>query len=95
MWKSSGSTGKPGIYVQDGNALATFDVLMALHLDPVRFATQYSWDLLARGGRVALVAATGDHFASIASWQRVSQSSPWIAARGFSIMTRCRGSLRS
>jgi phenylacetate-CoA ligase len=85
VWKSSGSTGEPGIYVQDGNALATFDALMAVHLDRVRLAAQ-SWDLLARGGRAALVAATGDHFASIASWQRVCQSSPWIAARGFSIM---------
>ena len=86
VWKSSGTTGEPGIYVQDGDALATFDALMAVHLDPIRFAAQYSWDLVARGGRAALVAATGDHFASIASWQRVCQSSPWIAARGFSIM---------
>jgi phenylacetate-coenzyme A ligase PaaK-like adenylate-forming protein len=59
---------------------------MAVHLDLIRFATQYSWELMARGGRAALVAATGDHFAGIASWQRVCQSSPWIAARGFSIM---------
>jgi phenylacetate-coenzyme A ligase PaaK-like adenylate-forming protein len=86
IWKSSGSTGEPGIYVQDGEALATFDALMAVHLDPMRFVSRYSWDLLARGGRAALVAATGDHFASIASWQRVCQSSPWIAARGFSIL---------
>ena len=42
--------------------------------------------MLTRGGRAALVAATGEHFASIASWQRVCQSSPWVAARGFSIM---------
>jgi phenylacetate-CoA ligase len=86
VWKSSGSTGEPGIYVQDADALETFDALMAVHLDPMRFATQHSFELLARGGRAALVAATGDHFASIASWQRVCQNSPWIAARGFSIM---------
>jgi phenylacetate-coenzyme A ligase PaaK-like adenylate-forming protein len=86
IWKSSGSTGEPGIYVQDADALATFDALMAVHLDPVRFASRHSWELVARGGRAALVAATGDHFASIASWQRVCQSSPWISARGFSIL---------
>jgi phenylacetate-CoA ligase len=86
VWKSSGSTGTPGIYVQDAKALATFDALMAVRLEPLRFAAQHSWELLAGGGRAALVAATGDHFASIASWQRVCQSSPWIAARGFSIM---------
>jgi phenylacetate-coenzyme A ligase PaaK-like adenylate-forming protein len=86
IWKSSGSTGTPGIYVQDADALATFDALMAVHLEPLRFAARHSWELLAGGGRAALVAATGDHFASVASWQRVCQSSPWIAARGFSIM---------
>jgi len=86
IWKSSGSTGEPGVYVQDADALATFDALMAVHLDPMRFASRHSWDLLANGGRAALVAATGDHFASIASWQRVYQSSPWISARGFSIL---------
>ena len=90
VWKSSGSTGTPGIYVQDADALATFDALMAVHLEPLRFAAQHSWELLAGGGRAALVAATGDHFASIASWQRVCQSSPWIAARGFSIMDPLR-----
>jgi phenylacetate-CoA ligase len=86
VWKSSGSTGVPGIYVQDEDALATFDALMFAHLDRVRFAAQHSWQLLTRGTRAALVAATGDHFASIASWQRVCRSSPWIAARGFSIL---------
>jgi putative adenylate-forming enzyme len=86
VWKSSGSTGEPGIYVQDGDSLATFDALMAAHLDRLRFAAQNSWELLARGGRAALIAATGDHFASIASWQRVCQNSPWIQARGFSIL---------
>jgi phenylacetate-CoA ligase len=86
VWKSSGSTGEPGIYVHDGDSLATFDALMAAHLDRLRFAAQNSWELLARGGRAALIAATGDHFASIASWQRVCQNSPWIQARGFSIL---------
>ena len=86
VWKSSGSTGEPGIYVQDPDALATFDALMAVHLDPVRFASQVAFDILARGGRAALVVATGDHFASIASWQRVCQGNPAISARGFSIL---------
>ena len=86
IWKSSGSTGEPGIYVQDGDALETFDALMAAHLDPVRYAAAHAWRIAARGGRAALIAATGDHFASIASWRRLTRNSPWIAARGFSIM---------
>ena len=86
VWKSSGSTGTPGIYVQDAEALATFDALMAVHLSPLRFAMEHPWEMLSGSGRAALVAATGDHFASIASWRRVCQASPWIEARGFSIM---------
>ena len=86
VWKSSGTTGEPGIYVQDDDALATFDALMAVHLDPPQFAARYSWPIFLGGARAALVAATGDHFASIASWQRLCQGNPWMAARGFSIM---------
>ncbi len=86
LWKSSGSTGEPGIYVQDGDALETCDALMAVHLDPARFTAAHAWRIAARGGRAALIAATGDHFASIASWQRLTRNSPWIAARSFSIM---------
>ena len=78
VWKSSGSTGTPGIYVQDADALATFDALMAVHLGPLRFAMEHPWEMLAGSGRAALVAATGDHFASIASWRRVCQASPWV-----------------
>ena len=90
VWKSSGSTGTPGIYMQDADALATFDALMAVQLEPLRFAVRHSWEVLAGGGRAALVAATGEHFASIASWRRVCQSSPWVAARAFSIMDPLR-----
>jgi phenylacetate-CoA ligase len=86
VWKSSGSTGEPGVFVQDADALATFDALMAAPVDPMRLADQYPWERLPHGGRAALVAATGEHFASIASWRRICRSVPWIAARGFSIM---------
>jgi phenylacetate-CoA ligase len=86
IWKSSGTTGEPGIYVQDGDALATFDALMAAHLDPVRLISRFTWPLVFGGGHAALVAATGDHFASIASWRRLTGNSPWMTARSFSIM---------
>ena len=42
------------------------------------------------GGRAALIAATGDHFASIASWERVCRANPWNNARGFSVMQPLR-----
>jgi phenylacetate-CoA ligase len=86
VWKSSGSTGVPGVYVQDPDALATFDALMAVHLESGGVTAQHLWNFVIRGGRAALVVATGDHFASIASWQRISHDNPAISARGFSIL---------
>ena len=86
VWKSSGSTGEPGIFVQDELALATYDALIAIQLSAGRLVGPYAWGLFARGGRAALIAATGDHFASIASWQRVCRGSPWPNARAFSIL---------
>jgi hypothetical protein len=94
VWKSSGSTGEPGIYLQDEDALSTFDALMAVHLDPLRFASTHSWDLLASGGRAALVAATGDHFAGIASWQRCAKAAPGFRHAAFPFSSRSRNSSR-
>jgi phenylacetate-coenzyme A ligase PaaK-like adenylate-forming protein len=39
-----------------------------------------------QGARAALIAATGDHFASIASWQRYFGARPWLHARAFSVL---------
>ena len=86
VWKSSGSTGEPGIFVQDNGALSTYDALLAVQLQSAQLAGSYTWGLVAQGGRAALIAATGDHFASIASWQRVCRGGPWPNARVFSVM---------
>jgi phenylacetate-coenzyme A ligase PaaK-like adenylate-forming protein len=86
IWKSSGSTGEPGIFVQDRAALATYDALLAVQLQSAAWAGGYLQGLVARGGRAALIAATGDHFASISSWQRICRGSPWPNARAFSVM---------
>lgn len=86
VWKSSGSTGVPGIFVQDDEALATFDALIAQPPDPAQLAARHGWPFVVPHGRAALVTAIGDHFAGIASWRRLCQGSPWIAARAFSIL---------
>jgi putative adenylate-forming enzyme len=86
VWKSSGSTGEPGIYVQDRDAVSTYDALLIVQLQSLQVVARYVWSLAANGGRAALVAATGDHFASIASWQRVCRGMPWPSARAFSVM---------
>ena len=90
IWKSSGSTGEPGIFVQDAAALSTYDALLAVQLNSPQLAGRYALGLLTHGGRAALIAATGDHFASIASWQRVCRGSPWPNARAFSVMDPLR-----
>ena len=85
IWKSSGSSGETGIYVQDRAALSVYDSLLAVQMQSARVATRYAWGFFAQGGRAALVVATGDHFASIASWQRVCRGTPWPNARAFSV----------
>ncbi len=85
VWKSSGTSGEPGIFVQDEAALTTYDALIGVQLQTAQLAGRYAWGLLARGGRAALIAATGDHFASIASWQHVRSRSPWSNSRAFSV----------
>ena len=85
IWKSSGSTGEPGVYLHDARALAIYDAMLAMELRSTNLATHYAWGLLAQGGRAALVAATGDHFASIASWQRACRGPARPNTRAFSV----------
>ena len=86
VWRSSGSTGEPGIFVQDANALAVYDALLALQMPSMPLAARCAWGLFVNGGRAALIAATGDHFASVVSWERVCRGNPWPNARVFSVM---------
>ena len=86
VWKSSGTTGEPGIYVQDREALGTYDALVAAQLCSPRLLPRCALGSFGKGGRAALIAATGDHFASITSWQRVCHANPWLDARGFSVL---------
>ena len=85
VWKSSGSTCEPGVFVQDDRALTIYDALVAVQLSSLALAGSCVAGMFG-GGRAALVAATGDHFASIASWERACRAAPRLAARGFSIM---------
>ena len=86
IWKSSGTTGHEGIFVQDDEALGIYDALLAVQLATPDLAARIVAGSTFRGGRAALIAATGDHFASITSWQRVCRSAPGMDARGFSVM---------
>ena len=87
IWESSGSTGQPGLFVQDEAALTVYDALEA-----TRRPNPRPWarllDPWALSERFAFVAATGGHFATQVSVQRLRASNAWLAqhCRSFSIL---------
>lgn len=87
IWTSSGSTGHPGIYVQDEGALAVYDALLVTRF-PRSCGIGSPFRTLFGGGRFAMVAALGGHFAGVVSWERLRRESPWMAAttRAFSVL---------
>jgi phenylacetate-CoA ligase len=87
VWASSGTTGEPGYFVHDPDALALYDALEWQRFRGVRSASDLAHQLIA-GDRYAMVAATGGHFAGIATVERMRRSVPWLAAslRGFSLL---------
>ena len=86
VWTSSGTTGEPGIFVQDEQSLAAFDALDALRLHggPSALLPWPAWGALPR---YAFVAATGGHFAGVASIARLQRMAdavalmPWLVPK--------------
>lgn len=85
-WKSSGTSGPPGIFVHDADAIAIYDALLAAQLRDICWSASAAARVLASGGRAALVVATGEHFASVTSWERMCRAFPAMGARCFSIL---------
>lgn len=85
VWESSGSSGVPGLFVQDPHAMAVYDALEALRRPP---GWQRWLDALGLGQRLAFVGATGGHFASAVSVERLRRDVPGLAQRlrGFSFL---------
>jgi len=83
VWESSGTSGQPGMFVQDAQSMAVYDALEALR----RNSPQHWLEPLRPGERIAFLGATSGHFASIVSLQRLRQLNPWLAqcCRSFSI----------
>ncbi|MDL9999316.1 phenylacetate--CoA ligase family protein [Variovorax sp. J22P240] len=72
VWESSGSCGEPGLFVQDGRAMAVYDAL-EFWRGPTLQRMANPWSL---GERVAFVGATGGHFASMVSIERLRRLNP-------------------
>ena len=97
VWESSGTSGQPGVFVQDAQALAVYDALEAVrHRVPSRgggggrglLSAFAALDMLGGSDRHALVTATGGHFASVVSFERLRRINPWLgaASRSFSLL---------
>ena len=84
VWESSGSSGTPGIFVQDASAMAVYDALEALRR-PVLRPLQRMLDPWGMHERMAFVGAIGGHFASTVSIERLRRLNPLLAARIHSI----------
>ncbi len=73
VWTSSGTTGEPGIFVQDAQSLAVFDALDSLRLQHLSSPAQ-PWPMWGQRQRFAFVAAIGGHFAGVVSFERLRRS---------------------
>jgi phenylacetate-coenzyme A ligase PaaK-like adenylate-forming protein len=86
VWKSSGSTGNPGLFVNDGDALARYSALVFRQLWSLPMASQCAVGFLTAAGRAVLIAATDDHFASIAAWRHACGLGAMLPAKTMSIL---------
>lgn len=86
VWTTSGTSGEPGIFLHDADALAVYDALEMFRFR--RLASPVELALAATGERFAMVAATGGHFAGVATVERLRRAYPWLAAttRAFTLL---------
>ena len=87
VWTSSGSTGVPGIFVHDADALAVYDALELLRFRGLSVGPLPAGPFLA-SERYAMVAAIEGHFAGIATVERLRRTFPLLApwVRAFSVL---------
>jgi phenylacetate-coenzyme A ligase PaaK-like adenylate-forming protein len=79
-WESSGSSGTPGMFVQDASAMAVYDALEALRRPPAGDLRQWldPWGL---AGTTVFVGATDGHFASNVALERLRRLNPLLRDR--------------
>ncbi|MDM0073739.1 phenylacetate--CoA ligase family protein [Variovorax sp. J2P1-59] len=76
VWESSGSTGEPAMFAQDAKAMAVYDAL-EFWRGPALQRTTNPWSIPER---IAFVGATGGHFASWVSMERLRRLNPAMAS---------------
>ena len=88
---TSGTTGTPGIFLHDPEALQIYRALLMVRGQEAWLPLQHLKTLLHTGLRHALVVATGGHFGSLAWTEWLRRQHPWLFAqiiptRIFSVM---------
>ncbi|MGZ5139940.1 MAG: phenylacetate--CoA ligase family protein [Burkholderiales bacterium] len=81
VWKSSGTTGDPGLFVHDAAALAMYDALDTTRLGAGGKGLAAALAMMLAGARYAMIAATGGHFAGVSSIERTRLLSPELSDR--------------
>ena len=78
VWESSGSSGQPGIFVQDAEAMAVYDALEFVRRPAARSLERLMnpWRV---GERIVFVGATCGHFASTVSIERLRRLNPALS----------------
>jgi phenylacetate-CoA ligase len=79
-WQTSGTSGVPGIFVHDRQALAVYDALLWARAWPRFLSTWAAGAGLALMAPAALIAADQGHYAAISTWRRLERTYPWLCA---------------
>ncbi|MGE5116245.1 MAG: phenylacetate--CoA ligase family protein [Betaproteobacteria bacterium] len=80
VWESSGSSGEPAVFVQDAAAMAVYDALEVLR-QPLLRPAERMFDPFGLAEQLAFVGATGGHFATTVSIERLRRLNPLLAGR--------------
>jgi phenylacetate-coenzyme A ligase PaaK-like adenylate-forming protein len=90
VFTSSGTTGTPGHFVHDPDAIAVYDALEAQRFRGLRSPADLVRQLM-EGDRYAMVAATDGHFAGVSTVERMRRSAPWMASsvRSMALLQPC------
>jgi phenylacetate-CoA ligase len=77
IWTSSGTTGTPGLFIQDPHALAVYEALFAVRNGVDARAMLRA---ISGGSRFAFAAAIDGHFSGITTWTRMRLLNPWMSS---------------
>lgn len=73
VWITSGTTGEPGIFLQDSRAQSIYNDLILFRAYPAWLNLRQLFDLVRLGFRYTLIIATGGPYAGVSSWEQVRQ----------------------